>query len=58
MLKLGKKTNGEKYTAEELVNIDVEDVKRMVEDQVPGAFSKKAAAKKGATKRAAPKKKK
>jgi DNA topoisomerase-1 len=56
MLKLGRKTNGEKYTAEELVTIPVDDVKRMIEDQVPGAFTKKVAAKKAATKRAAPKK--
>ena len=56
MLKLGKKSNGEKYTAEELTNIPVEEVKRMIEVQVPGAFSKKAAAKKAAPKKAAAKK--
>jgi DNA topoisomerase-1 len=56
MLKLGRKNNGEKYTAEELVALPVDDVKRMIEDQVPGAFTKKVAAKKAATKRAAPKK--
>jgi DNA topoisomerase I len=56
MLKLGKKTSGEKYTAEELVSVPVEEVKRMIEEQVPGAFSKKASAKKAAPKKAATKK--
>jgi DNA topoisomerase-1 len=57
MLKLGRKKDGEKYSAEELVNLPVYYVKKMIEQQVPGAFTKKAAAKKAATKRAAPKKK-
>ena len=35
----------------------LKDVKKMIEQQVPGAFTKKAAAKKAATKKAAPKKK-
>lgn len=56
MLKLGRKGNGEKYTAEELAKISVDEVKNMIEDQVPGAFTKKVAAKKAATKKAAPKK--
>jgi len=56
MLKLGKKPGGEKYSAEELATLPVEDVKRMVEEQVPGAFTKKAAAKKAAPKKAAAKK--
>ena len=58
MLKLGRKKDGEKYTAEELVKLPIEDVKQMIEQQVPGAFSKKVkvAAKKAATKKAAPKK--
>jgi DNA topoisomerase-1 len=50
MLKLGRKENGEKHTAEELDSIPLEDVKKMIEQQVPGAFAKKA------TKKAAPKK--
>ena len=52
MLKLGKKTDNTKYTAEELVEADLEEIKKMIEEQVPGAFSKKlkVAAKKTATK--------
>lgn len=57
MLKLGRKQNGEKYTAEELANVSVDDIKNMIEEQVPGAFTKKVAAKKAATKKAVPKKK-
>jgi DNA topoisomerase I len=57
MLKLGRKTNGEKYTAEELKTISVDEIKKMIEEQVPGAFTKKVAAKKAATKKTAPKKK-
>jgi DNA topoisomerase-1 len=56
MLKLGRKANGEKYTNEELTTIPVEDVKSMIEQQVPGAFTKKVAAKKAPSKKAAPKK--
>jgi len=57
MLKLGRRPNGEKYTAEELSTLPIEDVKNMIEEQVPNAFTKKVAAKKTATKKAAPKKK-
>jgi DNA topoisomerase-1 len=53
MLKLGRKKDGEKYTAEELSALDLDTVKGMIETQVPGAFSKKAAAKKAAGKTAA-----
>jgi DNA topoisomerase-1 len=61
MLKLGRAANGEKLTAEELTSIPLEEVKKMIETQVPGAFAKKTAAKKAApkkasAKRAAPKK--
>jgi DNA topoisomerase I len=56
MLKLGRKNDGEKYTPEELANLPVDDVKKMIEQQVPGAFTKKVAAKKTATKKAAKKK--
>lgn len=63
MLKLGRKADGGKYTAEELVEIPLETIKQMIEDQVPNAFSKKtktaakkAAAPKKAAKKAAPKK--
>jgi DNA topoisomerase-1 len=58
MLKLGRKANGEKYIADELATISIEDVKKMIEEQVPGAFTKKVAAKRAATKKAVPKKKK
>jgi DNA topoisomerase-1 len=59
MLKLGKKADNTKYTAEELAEIDVEEVKKMIEAQMPNAFAKKtrAAAKKTAgAKKSVPKK--
>lgn len=60
-LKLGRKKDGEKYTPEELATISVEEVKNMIEEQVPGAFTKKAAKKtatpKKTSKKAAKKKK-
>ncbi len=58
MLKMGRKTDGGKYTAEELADIDVEEVKKMIVEQVPNAFAKKtkAPAKKAATKKAPTKK--
>ncbi len=55
MLKLGRKSDDTKYTAEEAAVIPLDDVKKMVEQQVPDAFMKKAA-KKAPTKKAAPKK--
>jgi DNA topoisomerase-1 len=55
MLKLGRKEEGEKYTAEELSALPLEAVKKMIEAQVPGAFSKKTA-KKAAPKKAGAKK--
>ena len=58
MLKMGRKADGGKFTAEELADVDIELIKKMIEEQVPNAFSKKtkAPAKKGAAKKAAPKK--
>lgn len=58
MLKLGKAPDGNKYTPETLADIDVADVKKMIEEQVPNAFAKKtkAAPKKAAPKKAAAKK--
>ena len=56
MLKLGRKKDGEKFTNEEVAALPLEDIKKMIEDQVPGAFTKKAAAKKTAPKKAAAKK--
>jgi DNA topoisomerase I len=59
MLKLGKKADDTKYTAEELTQLPVEDVKKMIEKQLPGAFEKKgkrkAAAKKTPAKKTAKK---
>jgi DNA topoisomerase I len=68
MLKLGKKADGNRLTADDMRDVTLEDVKKMIEQQIPGAFSKpakktaakKSAAKKTATKtakKAAPKKK-
>lgn len=54
MLKLGKAPDGAKYTAETLADINVEEVKKMIEEQVPNAFAKKT---KAAPKKKAPKKK-
>jgi DNA topoisomerase-1 len=51
MLKLGKKADGSKFEAQDLQEVSLEDVKKMIEAQVPGAFdkkSKKPAAKKSA----------
>ena len=55
ILRVPKKTDDTKYTAEELSSISLDDVKKMIETQMPDAFVKKAA-KKTATKKAAPKK--
>lgn len=46
MLKLGLKKDKTKYTSEELAQIELEEVKKMIEVQVPNAFAKKVAAKK------------
>ncbi|ULQ57523.1 type I DNA topoisomerase [Flavihumibacter rivuli] len=64
MLKVTKKADGSKYTEADLQGIDLEAIKKMIEEQVPGAFEKKtktaakkdAPAKKAAAKKAAPKK--
>lgn len=56
MLKITAKESGEKYTPEELAEIDLEEVKKMILKQDPKAFDKKKAAKKTAAKKAAPKK--
>lgn len=53
MLKIPPKGKGEKYGAEELATIPVDEVKKWIEQQVPGAFQKKTAAKKAAPKKAA-----
>ena len=54
MLKLDRKTNGDKYAPEELTAIALEDIKKMIVEQVPNAFDKKA--KKTAVKKSAVKK--
>ncbi len=51
MLKLGRKEGGDKLTNEEVAALPLEEVKKMIEQQVPGAFSKKAAAKKPPSKK-------
>ena len=56
MLKLTAKPAGGKYTAEELADIDIEQVKKMIVQQDPKAFDKKSPAKKRAAKKSAPKK--
>jgi DNA topoisomerase I len=60
MLKVDKKADGEKFTADELANMPVDDIKKMIVVQMPGAFDKKtkvAAKKAPAKKKAAVKKK-
>ena len=68
MLRLPKKADDTKYTAEEFKEFSLEEVKKIIEEQVPGAFTKKEkktkskekkipVKKKAATKKAAAKKK-
>ncbi len=65
MLKIPKKADDTKYTAEEAATFTLDDVKKMIETEMPGAFSKKekktatkkAPAKKATTKKSAVKKK-
>jgi DNA topoisomerase-1 len=54
ILRLPKKVDDTKYTPEELSSVSLDDVKKMIEAQMPNAFVKKAA-KKTATKKAVPK---
>lgn len=65
MLKLGKKQDDTRFSTEELSKLTLEDVKAMIEKEIPNAFSKKASSKKSAPKKktatkkkVAPKKKK
>jgi DNA topoisomerase-1 len=56
MIKLGRKKDGEKYTPEELTTLALDEVKKMIEVEMPDAFkAKKAAPKKAAAKKAAKK---
>ncbi len=57
MLKIDKKADGTKYTTEEVAMMQVEEIKKMIEAQVPNAFAKKGAVKKSAAKKPATKKK-
>ncbi|MDQ6812975.1 MAG: type I DNA topoisomerase [Bacteroidota bacterium] len=56
MLKVIGKGEKGKYTAEELATLPLDEVKKMIEAQIPNAFAKKAAAKKTAAKKASAKK--
>ncbi len=58
MVKLGRKTDGTKFSNEEAATITLDEVKKMIETELPGAFTKKAkpVAKKAAPKKAAAKK--
>jgi DNA topoisomerase-1 len=62
MLKIPRKADDTKYTAEEAAAFTLDDVKKMIEAEVPGAFAVKEKKAKGknpaAKKKAAPKKKK
>ncbi|MGZ8550293.1 MAG: topoisomerase C-terminal repeat-containing protein, partial [Chitinophagaceae bacterium] len=61
MLKIPKKADDTKYTAEEAATFSLDDVKKMIEVEIPGAFTKKEkkpGAKKKAVTKKAPKKKK
>jgi DNA topoisomerase-1 len=57
MLKLGKKPDGTKFTAEDLTTVDLDDVKKMIETQIPSAFVKKTKTVKKTATKAAKKKK-
>lgn len=56
IIKLPRKADESKYTADDLKDISLDEVKKMIEIEMPGAFTKKE--KKPAKKRAAKKKKK
>lgn len=56
MLKIANKAGSEKYTPQELADLNLEDVKKLILLQDPKAFDKKTAAKKTARKKALPKK--
>ena len=57
IIRLPKKADDTKYTAEELKSIPLEDVKKWIEAAIPNAFGKKKAAKKAPAKKKAPVKK-
>jgi DNA topoisomerase I len=46
MLKLGKKADGTKYSNEEAAKLTLDEVKKMIQVEMPGAFTKKVVKKK------------
>lgn len=63
IVKIPRKKDDSKYTAEDLKDISLDEIKQMIEAAIPGAFAKKekkpkAAAKKAPAKKAAAKAKK
>jgi DNA topoisomerase-1 len=56
MLKLAKKEDGGKFTAEDLADISLEEVKKMIVAQMPDAFTEKASKKSKAANKAPGKK--
>ena len=58
MLKLGKKADDTKYSATELAALTLDDVRKIIETQMPDAFVKKAAKKSASRKTAAKRKSK
>ncbi len=49
MIKIARKKDGEKYTAEDLASVTLDEVKKLIEVEEPDAFTKKTTAKKAAT---------
>jgi len=56
IIRLPKKADDTKYTADELKELPLEEVKKMIEAAIPNAFGKKKAAKKPAEKKVSAKK--
>lgn len=57
MIKIGRNKTGEKYSNEELTTLSLDEVKKLIEIEMPDAFkTKKGAAKKTVAKKTAPKK--
>lgn len=56
MIKLDRAANGEKQTEALLQALSLEDVKKMIEEKIPNAFTKKASAKKAVAKKTSTKK--
>jgi DNA topoisomerase I len=56
IIRIPKKADDTKYTAEDATAFTLEEVKKFIEAELPGAFTKKGAAKKATTKKATAKK--